>query len=59
MEPIVDITIEHAAAYAARHELWLGERLGFGIRGSVHVVEHKTKGAKSAIKSHRTTEIST
>jgi hypothetical protein len=51
-----DIAIKNAAAYAARYELRLGERLGFGIHGSVHVVEHKVKKAKSAIKSHRATE---
>ena len=56
MEPIADITIKNAVAYAARYELQLGERLGFGIHGSVHVVEHKSKRAKSAIKSHRATE---
>jgi hypothetical protein len=56
MEPIVDIAIKNAGAYAARYELRLGERLGFGIHGSVHVVEHKSKGDKSAIKSHRAAE---
>jgi hypothetical protein len=56
MEPMVEIAIKHAGAYAARYELRLGERLGFGIHGSVHVVEHKIKGNKSAIKSHRATE---
>ena len=56
MEPIADITIKNASAYAARYELRLGERLGFGIHDSVHVVEHKIKGAKSAIKAHRATE---
>jgi len=56
MEPKVDITIKNAVAYAARYELRLGERLGFGIHGSVHVVEHKIKRAKSAIKAHRATE---
>jgi hypothetical protein len=29
---MVDIAIENAGAYAARHELLLVERLGFGIR---------------------------
>jgi len=52
MEPIADITIKNAVAYAARYEL----RLGFGIHGSVHVVEHKIKSDKSAIKSHRARE---
>jgi hypothetical protein len=56
MEPKVDITIKNAVAYATRYELQLGERLGFGIHGSVHVVEHKIKRAKSAIKAHRAME---
>jgi hypothetical protein len=41
MEPMVDIAIKNAGAYVARYELRLGERLGFGVHGSVHVVEHK------------------
>jgi hypothetical protein len=32
MEPIVDIAIKNARAYAARHELLLVEQLGFGVR---------------------------
>jgi hypothetical protein len=56
MEPIVDIAIKNARAYAARYELRLVERLGFGIHGSVHVVEDKIKGDRSAIKAHRATE---
>ena len=56
MEPIVDIAIKNARAYAARHRLLLVERLGFGVHGSVHVVEHKIKKDKSAIKSHRAAE---
>lgn len=53
---MVDIALKNAAAYAARYELRLSERLGFGIHGSVHVVEHKIKRDKSAIKSHRASE---
>jgi hypothetical protein len=53
MEPIVDVAIKNARAYAARNELLLVERLGFGIHGSVHVVEDKIKGDRSAIKAHR------
>jgi hypothetical protein len=56
MEPIVDIAIRNARAYATRYELRLSERLGFGIHGSVHVVEHKIKKNRSAIKSHRAAE---
>jgi hypothetical protein len=53
---MVELAIENARAYAARHELQLVERLGYGIHGSVHVVEGKVKGRQSAIKAHRTTE---
>ena len=53
---MVDIAIKNARAYAVRHELLLVERLGFGIHGSVHVVEHKLKRKKSAIKAHRAAE---
>jgi hypothetical protein len=56
MEPIADITIKNAVAYAGRYELRLGERLGFSIHGSVRVVEQKIKSDISAIKSHRDTE---
>ena len=53
---MIELAIEHAHAYAARHELRLVERLGYGIHGSVHVVEGKVKGRQSAIKAHRNTE---
>jgi hypothetical protein len=56
VEPTVDITIKNARAYAARNDLVVVERLGFGIHGSVHVVEHKIKRKKSAIKAHRAPE---
>jgi hypothetical protein len=52
---MIELAIEHALAYAARHELRLVERLGYGIHGSVHVVEGKFKGRQSAIKAHRNT----
>jgi hypothetical protein len=38
-----DITLTNAKAYAARHHLRLAERLGFGIHGTVYVVEHERK----------------
>ena len=38
---MVDIAIKNARAYAARHQLMLVERLGFGVHGSVHVAEDK------------------
>jgi len=53
---MVDIAIKNAGAYAARHDLIVVERLGFGIHGSVHLVEDKLKGDRSAIKSHRARE---
>ena len=53
---MVDIAIKNARAYAARQGLLLVERLGFGIHGSVHVVEDKIKGNRSAIKAHRAPE---
>ena len=56
MEPTVDITIKNARAYAARNDLLVVEQLGFGIHGSVHVVEHKVKRNKAAIKAHRARE---
>jgi hypothetical protein len=54
--PMADIAIQNADAYAARHGLLIAERLGFGIHGTIHVVEHKMKGDKSAIKAHRARE---
>jgi hypothetical protein len=35
-----DIALENAASYAAKHQLRLAERLGFGIHGTVIVAEH-------------------
>jgi hypothetical protein len=48
---MTDIALTNAAAYAARHNLLLGERLGFGIHGTVHVAEYKGKQDRSAIKA--------
>jgi hypothetical protein len=47
-----DIALQNAAAYAARYQLRLAERLGFGIHGTVHVVECESKEDRSAIKAH-------
>src|SRR5882672_9325477 len=47
-----DIALKNAEAYAARHELRIAAQLGFGIHGTVHVVEDKIKKEKSAIKAH-------
>ncbi len=53
---MIDVAITNARAYAARHDLLLVEWLGFGIHGSVHVVEDKIKRTKAAIKAHRAAE---
>jgi hypothetical protein len=53
---MADIVIKNSAVYAARYQLRLAERLGFGIHGIVHVVEDKIKGDQSAIKAHRSAE---
>jgi len=45
--------IQNALAYAARHQLQLAERLGFGIHGIIFVAENKSKGGKTAVKAHR------
>lgn len=51
-----EVFIQNALAYAARHELQLAERLGFGIHGIIFVAEHKSKGGKTAVKVHREVE---
>ena len=38
---MVDIAIKNARAYAARHQLLLVEQLGFGVHGTVNVIEDK------------------
>ena len=48
--------IQNARTYAARHQLCLAERLGFGIHGIVLVAENNTKGGKTAVKVHRAAE---
>lgn len=45
--------IQSARVYAAQHRLELGEQLGFGIHGTVLVVEDNSKPGKTAIKVHR------
>jgi hypothetical protein len=47
-----DITLNQARTYTARHNLRLAERLGFGIHGTVHVVEYACKEDRAAIKAH-------
>jgi hypothetical protein len=48
--------IQNASAYAARHQLHLAERLGFGIHGIIFVAENNLKVGKTAIKAHRSIE---
>jgi len=51
-----DIALTHAAAYTAKHQLRLVERLGFGIHGTVHVAEHEGNQDQSAIKALNSAE---
>jgi hypothetical protein len=51
-----DVFIQNALAYAARHQLRLAERLGFGIHGIIYVAENKSDGGTTAIKAHRESE---
>ena len=48
--------IRNAQVYAARHQLRLAERLGFGIHGIIFVAENNSQGGKTAIKAHRSRE---
>jgi hypothetical protein len=45
-----DIALQNATTYAARHNLRLADRLGFGIR------EHESKHDRSAIKAYNSAE---
>jgi hypothetical protein len=38
---MIDIAFKNAQAYAALHEFRIAAQLGFGIHGSVNVVEDK------------------
>ena len=51
-----DVFIQNALTYAARHQLQLAERLGFGIHGIIYVAEDKSGGGKTAVKVHRESE---
>jgi len=53
-----EILIRNAQAYAARHQLQLAERLGFGIHGIIFGTEGKleTGDIATAIKVHRSRE---
>jgi len=51
-----DFIQKNALAYAARHQLQLAERLGFGVHGIIFVAENKSKSGKTAVKAHREVE---
>lgn len=51
-----EVFIKNLQSYAARHQLELAERLGFGIHGIIYVAEDKAAGGKSAVKVHREAE---
>ncbi len=51
-----DAFMQNALTYAARHELRLAERLGFGVHGIILVAEHKPHGGRTALKAHRETD---
>ena len=50
------ISIQNARSYASLHSLRLAERLGFGIHGTIFVVENNSKAGKTAIKAHYSAE---
>jgi hypothetical protein len=47
-EELVEITTR----YAERHNVFIRERLGFGIHGSVFAAERKAKPERFAVKFH-------
>jgi hypothetical protein len=51
MEP--DFIQKNALTYAARHQLQLTERLGFGVHDMIFVAENKSKSGRTAVKAHR------
>src|SRR4051812_4133660 len=51
-----EILIQNAEAYASRNQLEIRDRLGFGVHGIVHFVEHKLNRERSAIKVHLSAE---
>src|SRR5262245_14374129 len=48
--------IKNASTYAARYQLQLAERLGFGIHGIIFAAHDKRAGGQTAVKAHRETE---
>ena len=51
-----EIPGRNALGYAARHQLQLAERLGFGIHGIVFVAAGKSKPGKTDVKALRSRE---
>ncbi len=45
--------IKNVQTYAARHQLQLAARLGFGIHGIIFAAEDKRAGGQTAVKVHR------
>ena len=50
------ISIQNAQSYAALYGLRLVEQLGFGIHGTIFVVEDNSKAGNTAIKAHHSIE---
>jgi hypothetical protein len=56
MAPMEEALIQNAQAYALQHQLYLAERLGFGVHGIIFVAEDNSKVGKTAVKAHRSRE---
>jgi hypothetical protein len=48
--------IQNTRTYAARNQLHLAERLGFGIHGIIYAVKDNLKVGKTALKAHNSVE---
>src|ERR1043166_7294252 len=51
-----EFLIQNAQSYAARRQLSIAERLGFGIHGIIFVAEDNSKAGKTALKVRRSAE---
>jgi len=47
-----DEPIRRARQYALKHQLTVGETLGFGVHGTIFVTKSQTEPGRSAIKVH-------
>jgi hypothetical protein len=54
---MVEILNQNVQTYASRYELQLGERLGFGVHGTVFVAEDMKLPGKHAVKAHKYAEV--